>query len=980
MLFSFDQNRLPNAAHPDHAERTIDRWTSNSPDTDFCNSIVNDPAGKKLLYAVAGNSPFLAQCLQRDAVFACELLAKGPDAAFDKIVLALKNSMNAEDDTNKLMGFLRETKRNAALTIAVGDISEVWDVDKVMRALSTFADESLSLGVRHVLRMHAKARRLALVDEDDPEVGSGYVVLALGKLGARELNYSSDVDLIVLYDPDKVEVENKETLGPVFVRATRDLVRIMEERTEDGYVHRTDLRLRPDPGTTPVAISTIAAETYYESVGQNWERMAMIRARPVAGDIELGEDFLHHLRPFVWRNNLDFAAIQDIHSVKRQINAHRGGHTLAVNGHNIKLGRGGIREIEFFTQTQQLIWGGRNPELRGRELYGVLDTLVEHGRVAAETAGQLKEAYGFLRRIEHRLQMVDDKQTHEMPKTNDKVEEIAIFSGYDDATSFGKALLDRLHCVEQHYGNLFGDSKDLGGKGSLVFTGNELHPDTQATLEGMGYTDPSKIFNTVRIWHHGRYRATRSERSRQLLTELMPQLLHSLASTANPGFAFAKFDEFLSRLPAGVQLLSLLHANPNLLDLVAMVMGNAPLLADWLSRNPHLLDYVLSDEFDRPIEDGETMETDLREALKEADHFEHILDITRRWTNDHKFRIGIQVLRGITDGIAAGPALTSVAETVIRVLVPAVENEFAAQHGRIAGAGMSAIAYGKLGGRELMHGSDLDLVFVYDHNHDLDVSDGKKPLAPSVYFMRLAQRIVSAISAPTGEGKLYEIDLRLRPSGNKGPIAVRLGGYFDYLKDSAWTWEYMALTRARPISGPPELQARIICGIEDLLTMARDADKLICDVDDMRTRMAGEHRGESIWDIKHHRGGLVDIEFITQYFQLALGRNDPALLSPTTMEALWKLSLASALSADDADVLMTALKLWQGLQSIIRLIGPERLDDGQPPAGQAHALCRVAGVETFVDLKHSVEEKAEAVRYTFTRLIEHPASELAEQL
>jgi [glutamine synthetase] adenylyltransferase / [glutamine synthetase]-adenylyl-L-tyrosine phosphorylase len=978
MLFSFDPNRLPNAAHPDHAERTIDRWTSNSPDADFCNSIVTDPAGKKLLHAVAGNSPFLAQCLQRDAAFACKLLKEGPDSVFDKIISALKNSMNAEDDTNKLMSFLREAKRNAALTIAVGDISEVWDVGKVMRALSTFADESLSLGVRHVLRMHANAGRLALANEDDPEVGSGYVVLALGKLGACELNYSSDVDLIVLYDPDKVDTEDKDTVGQTFVRATRDLVRIMEERTGDGYVHRTDLRLRPDPGTTPVAISTIAAETYYESVGQNWERMAMIRARPVAGDIELGEDFLHHLRPFVWRKNLDFAAIQDIHSVKRQINAHRGGHTLTVNGHNIKLGRGGIREIEFFAQTQQLIWGGRSPELRGRELYGVLDVLVQHGRVAAETASQLKEAYGFLRRIEHRLQMVDDKQTHEMPKDDDKVEDIAIFSGYDDSASFGKALLDRLHCVEQHYGNLFGDSEDLGGEGSLVFTGNELHPDTQATLQGMGYTDPSKIFNSVRIWHHGRYRATRSERSRQLLTELMPQLLQALASTANPDFAFAKFDEFLSRLPAGVQLLSLLHANPNLLDLVAMVMGNAPLLADWLSRNPHLLDYVLSDEFDRPIEDGETMEADLREALKEADHFEHILDITRRWTNDHKFRIGIQVLRGITDGIAAGPALTSVAETVIRVLVPAVEDEFAAQHGHIAGAGLSAIAYGKLGGRELMHGSDLDLVFVYDHEDDVNASDGKKPLAPSVYFMRLAQRIVSAISAPTGEGKLYEIDLRLRPSGNKGPIAVRLDGYFDYLKDSAWTWEFMALTRARPISGPPELQARITNGIQNLLTMQRDADKLICDVDHMRSRMAGEHRGESIWDIKHHRGGLVDIEFIAQYFQLSLGPDDPTVLSPTTMEALRKLSAANALSADDAEILSTALKQWQGLQSIIRLIGPERLDDGQPPAGQANALCRVAGAETFDELRHLVEEKAATVRDAFARLIEHPASELAE--
>lgn len=978
MLFSFDQNCVPGAAHPDHAERTIDRWTANAPDAGYCEAIVQNPAGKKLLYAVAGNSPFLAQCLQRDAAFACDLLRHGPDQAFEEIITALKDSMNAEEDTGRLMSFLREAKRHAALSIAVADISEVWDVGKIMRALSTFADESISLAVRHVLRIHAKAGRLPLADEANPEIGCGYVVLALGKLGARELNYSSDVDLIVLYDPDRIETEEKELLGPAFVRATRDLVRILEERTADGYVHRTDLRLRPDPGTTPVAISTIAAETYYESVGQNWERMAMIRARPVAGDIQLGLDFLHHLRPFIWRKNLDFAAIQDIHSVKRQINAHRGGHTLKVNGHNIKLGRGGIREIEFFAQTQQLIWGGRNPELRGQELSEVLAALVEHGRVAETTAKELESAYGYLRRIEHRLQMVDDKQTHELPKTDDKVEEIAIFSGYDDRQSFGDAVLERLHCVERHYGNLFEDSEDLGGDGSLVFTGNEVHPDTRATIENMGYADPTKIFNVVRIWHHGRYRATRSERSRQLLTELMPQLLNALAGTANPDFAFAKFDEFLSRLPAGVQLLSLLHANPNLLELVAMVMGNAPLLADWLSRNPHLLDYVLTDEFDRPIEDGETMLADLQDALKEADHFEHILDITRRWTNDHKFRIGIQVLRGITDGVAAGPALSSVAETVIKVLWPAVADEFAIQHGRIPGADLCAIAYGKLGGRELMHGSDLDLVFVYDHGDDIDSSDGPKPLAPSVYFMRLAQRIVSAISAPTGEGKLYETDLRLRPSGNKGPIAVRLDGYLDYLKSSAWTWEHMALTRARPISGSPELQERVEKGIRAILTTARDPDALLSDVDKMRQRMASEHQGESIWDIKHHRGGLVDIEFLAQYFQLSQAHDGPGVLSPTTMEALNKLKTSGALDADDATALMTALRQWQGLQSIIRLIGPERLEEGRPPAGQASALCRVVSVDSFDDLKVSIDTQARRVQEIFARLIEHPAATIPE--
>ena len=974
MLFSFDESALPGAAHPDHAERTIERWMANSDEAETCAAISNDPAGVKLLHAIAGNSPFLAQCLQRDAAFACRLLREGPDKTFADILANLRRVIDTETDTGKLMSALRESKRNAALTIAVGDISEVWDVNAVMGALSTYADESIAVATCHVLRKHAKAGRLAIPDDGSPETGSGYVILGLGKLGARELNYSSDVDLIVLYDPERTAFEDKEVLGPAYVQATRDLVKILEERTADGYVHRTDLRLRPDPGTTPIAISTIAAETYYESVGQNWERMAMIRARPVAGDKELGEEFIHHLRPFVWRKNLDFAAIRDIHSVKRQINAHRRSSVIAMNGHNIKLGRGGIREIEFFAQTQQLIWGGRSPELRGRELSSVLQALVGHGRIDDSTAIELRHAYGFLRRIEHRLQMVDDKQTHELPKSDEKIEEIAIFSGFNRIDAFRDALMAQLRTVEQHYANLFEGSEDLGGEGSLVFTGTELHPDTEATLTRMGYTNPRKIFNIVRIWHHGRYRSTRSERSRQMLTELMPRLLEALAGTANSDFAFSKFDEFLGRLPAGVQLLSLLHANPNLLELVAMVMGNAPLLADWLSRNPHLLDYVLSDEFDRPIEDSEAMANDLGQALGEADHFEHVLDITRRWANDHKFRIGIQVLRGITDGIAAGPALTAVAETVIRVLCPYVEEEFAIRHGRIECSGMCAVAYGKLGGRELMHGSDLDLVFLYDHPESAEQSDGPKPLAPSVYFMRLAQRIISAISAPTGEGKLYDIDLRLRPFGNKGPVAIRVAGYFDYIKHSAWTWEHMALTRARPISGLASLQERIRSEINQTLSRDRENSKLLTDVHQMRQRMADEHRGDSPWDVKHHRGGLVDIEFLAQYLQL----KNRSGFSTTTATALEKLAAASQLSSSEAEDLLSALRLWQGLQSIIRLIGPERLEGNNPPAGQAEALCRVGNVESFEFLRERVEQQASAVQEIFNRLIDVPAANTAE--
>ena len=729
------------------------------------------PAWAKTIGSRYGNSP-PAQTLQRDADFTCRLFRDGPDAAFAEVLTAVNSVFGATKDTGKVMEALREAKRHASLTIGVADITEVWNVDRVTLHLSDFADATISAATCHALRQAGDAGRIPLANPNDPEIRSGYVVLALGKLGARELNYSSDVDLIVLYDPERLPHDDPDMIGANYVRVTRDIVKLLEERTADGYVHRTDLRLRPDPGTTPVAISTMAAEIYYESVGQNWERMAMIRARPVAGDIELGEEFLHHLRPFVWRKNLDFAAIQDIHSVKRQITAHRGGGTIAVNGHNIKLGRGGIREIEFFAQTQQLIWGGRSPALRGQNLENVLmllSSMAGWARHGNRSSGVISVS------ASHRTPFTNDRrQASTRTRRRTRKSGSRRFCRLPGWCGVSRRTCRELQRVERHYAALFEDSQDLGAQGSLVFTGNELHPDTEVTLHDMGFDDPARIFNTVRIWHHGRYRATRSERSRQLLTELMPQLLGALAKTTNADIAFVKFDEFLGRLPAGLQLLSLIHANPDLLDLIAMVMGDAPLLADWLSRNPHLLDYVLTDEFDKPIEDAETMLADLQHSLTEADHFEHVLDITRRWTNDHKFRIGIQVLRGAIDAVAAGPGLSSVAETIIKVLMPTVETEFAKQHGEVAGGTLSAIAYGKLGGRELMHGSDLDIVFVYDHAPEVEASDGPKPLAPSVYFMRLAQRIVSAISAPTGEGKLYEVDLRLRPFGNKGPIAVHV--------------------------------------------------------------------------------------------------------------------------------------------------------------------------------------------------------------
>ncbi|MEK9647477.1 MAG: glutamine-synthetase adenylyltransferase, partial [Alphaproteobacteria bacterium] len=504
----------------------------------------------------------------------------------------------------------------------------------------------------------------------------------------------------------------------------------MDERTRDGYVFRTDLRLRPDPGSTPPAMSALAAETYYESTGQNWERAAMVKARAVAGDIQVGLAFLDVLRPFMWRRHLDFAAIQDIQSIKRQINAHRGGGEVAVAGHNVKLGRGGIREIEFYAQTQQLIWGGRDPDLRVRGTLEAIDRLVAAGHVEPEAAADLHSAYEFHRRLEHRLQMVNDQQTHVVPESPEDIDKLGIFLGYDGGAAFAADFTHHMRSVERHYAALFEDDGDLAGSGNLVFTGGDDDPDTLKTIAEMGYAEPARVSAMVRAWHTGRHRAMRSTRARELLTELVPSILEAFSSLPTPDAALLRFDEFLRGLPAGVQLFSLFTAHPGLFDLVAEIMGAAPRLATWLSRNPILLDGVLSNDFFDFLPTADDMRHDLDEVLSQARDLQDILDIERRWANDRVFQIGAHMLRGRLSPVDASGPLTDVADVCLSALLPAVEADFAETHGRIPGATMAVVAFGKMGSREMTVGSDLDLLFVYDVPADADASDGPRPLSP----------------------------------------------------------------------------------------------------------------------------------------------------------------------------------------------------------------------------------------------------------
>jgi [glutamine synthetase] adenylyltransferase / [glutamine synthetase]-adenylyl-L-tyrosine phosphorylase len=968
-----DDLPIPEGARP--ADKPV--LAQDHPDHALVEDFYADPRGRHFLNFISAHSDFLSALIRRDADVFADILRRGPDDAVARRMAALPTLDQTATNDKTLMVELRRAKRAVALGVAIADLLGLWSLEKVTGTLADLADSALERASRFALRTWRGVEDGTVGNDTD-----GFVILGMGKHGSRELNYSSDIDLIVLYDTQRLAPDDPDQLRQDMVRVTRQIIRLMEERTGEGYVFRTDLRLRPDPSVTPLAMSVRAAETYYESVGQNWERAAMIKARPVAGDHALGEEFLTHIRPFIWRKFLDFAAIQDIHSIKRQINAYRGGAEIAVDGHNIKIGRGGIREIEFFVQTQQLIWGGRQVELREKPTCLMLDRLSEFGHVLPETAAEMKQAYHYLRRLEHRLQMVNDQQTQTMPKTPEGMAAIAQFMGQADLDTFRTTLRETLTTVAGHYARLFEESPDLGGDGSLVFTGSEDDPDTLETLSRMGFENPSHVAERIRVWHRGRYRATRSERSRQILTELMPRILKAFGDTASPDEALQRFDNFLSGLPSGVQLFSLFQAHPALLNLVSEILGEAPRLADWLSRKPILLDSVLGEDFFEPIVSDAPFamsdDDDLSAALALCRDFQDILDAVRRWANDQKFRIGVQLLRGVADGDRIGPAYSAIALRALHAILPAASEEFAEQHGHIDGMGMAVIAFGKLGGGELLPMSDLDLVFVYDFAEGVTQSDGAKPLGPQVYYLRLCQRLVTAITTETGEGSLYEVDTRLRPSGKAGALATQLAGFANYYKlpdGEAWTWEHMALTRARPVYGSAALQARLTDAIHTALVQPRDPKKLLVDVDTMRNRIAREFAPKSEWDVKYRQGGLVDVEFTVQALQLAHAVENPSVLSTNTADALERLHAAGYLTEPAFTALREGLRLWRQVQAAIRLTAPGGgFDAANALEGQKRALARAAGVDAFEDLAPRMEKVAQAVRDQYEALIATPAA------
>lgn len=876
---------------------------------------------KALITGTAGSSPFLKGLMEREAAWLEEAMTHSADNAFATL-MADARALEPRD----LKDSLRTTRRRAALLIALADLGGVWPLERVTGALTEFADLAVERAFGAAVATELDRGRIEGADPDRPM--AGLVALAMGKMGAGELNYSSDIDLIVLFDETAIEPDAFDMARPGFVRATRNAVALLSEVTSGGFVFRTDLRLRPDPSVTPVALSMSAAERYYEGLGRTWERAAFIKARAAAGDIAAGEAFLESLAPFVWRKHLDYAALRDAHDMRLKIQAHKRIPGLpAYQGRDLKLGPGGIREIEFFTQTRQLIAGGRDPELRVRGTVEGLAVLAQQGWIGEGDRDTLSADYRALREAEHRIQMIADQQTHQVPVTEENFARMA-------------ALMDM-------------EPSELGSE--IETRGARV----EAIAEGFfaPSTPKAAITTTLTIpegWAN--YPALRSPRAVEIFDRVRPELVARLTEASEPEKALAHFDKFLSGLPAGVQLFSLFEANPQLIDLIVDICDTAPDLADYLGRNAGVFDAVIAGGFFADWPGTDALTDDLNEALVQVDDYEARLNTLRIRQKEWHFRVGVHHLRGLVTAEEAGQQYADVAEAVLRALWPVVVEDFVRRFGPPPGRGAALLAMGSLGARRLHSGSDIDLIVIYDAPLDAE-SEGPKPLAVPTYFARLTKALMTALTAPMADGRLYEVDMRLRPSGRQGPVATPFAAFGTYQREEAWVWEHLALTRARAVVGDETLRADIEAVRVDVLTTPKPETDALKSVREMRARLAEAMPGGGAFDARQGPGRLQDIELLAQtaaYLADGIPRTrlgDQLLMLP-------KLGLEEAA----VSVISDAAALFWSVRAARLLAGLSVTSDpADVTGGLARFLFRETGAETPEALTQAMAEQAEKV-------------------
>jgi len=919
----------------------------------------------RFIKGVAGCSPYLARLIERGPADAMALFSVSPEAA---LANAAKTAWASADETDMAaqMKALRAAKSQAALAMAFAEISEALTTMEAARHFSAFADAAVGAAVRASLAGLARAG----VNAADParaEQGSGLAVIAMGKLGASELNFSSDIDLVIIFDNAGKALNADGEARRLAIAAAKSTVRLLNDQTADGYVFRTDLRLRPDPGVSAAAVSINAAEAYYQSFGQNWERAAFIKARAHAGDIALGAEFISRIRPFIWRKYLDFAQIEDIHSILRQIRAVKGMDTIEFRGADLKRGPGGIREIEFFAQGQQLVGGGKNPALRAPATLDALEALSGAGVISAEAAADLGARYRYLRRIEHRLQMIADEQTHTIPDSDDGIARLAAFLGEAPA-AFERQLVETFRAVRALTAPFYEPKQGRAAApgAAFSFSGVENDPETLAALAAKGFERPAQVIDGIRRWRAGEARATRSQRSRALLAQMTPQLVDALARAGAPDEAFAAFDGFLRSLPSGVQIFSLFVNRPDVFDRLIRIMTASPFLARETARKPHLVEALLESRWPDPTPTRQLLAEKLAVRLSAADRYEDALNAARRWASEENFSVAAQLLIEAIGHQEAGLRFTLIAEAAIEALLTAATRETERLYGAID-VRVAVVALGRLGARAMTAASDVDLMVIYDPPSSAGAYETK--IDPVTWASRLVRRFLAAISTPTEEGVLYEVDMQLRPSGAKGPAAVSFSAFSKYHEGEAWTWEKMALAKARVIAGAPAFGDEIAAEIDKILRQPRDAVATARDVVDMRRRLAAAKPAISPWDVKTAIGGATDLDFIVQYLTLAVAPEGILKLHPETPRAIAALEQAGALGAQDTRILIEAATRFDGVLQLSRAASGGVFAPGGSAEPGRRLMAALFGSSSLQDAEQRLIELENRVRSVYENLV-----------
>ena len=948
----------PSTRNPGRVESGLLHWKDAvhrldpGPDRDFAEAFPGTPGGKAMLATVFGASPFLGRCVVRDPRFVRALWERGPDRCVDDTVAQLR-ALPPDAGKSAAASALRPARRRVALAVGLADIAQVWDLEAVTSALTRFAETACSVAFRQLLTELSDRGALDLADSEDPERDSGLIALGLGKLGGCELNYSSDIDLILLYDPAAMPTGRRYEIPSNLMKLARSFVALLAEPTADGRVFPVDLRLRPDPVSMPLVVSTESALRYYEQRGQTWERAALIKARPVAGDIEAANAFLKQLESFVWRPDLDFATVQDLHGIKKRIDAqHRGGQ-IGVPGQNLKLGRGGIREIEFFAQAHQLVWGGVDRSLRTPATCAALCALAESARIPVKTSESLSAAYTYLRGAEHRIQMVADKQTHSLPTDPEELETLARFLGHSSEAAFAQELEGHLRQVEQQYESFFELPREMTEASTSTALSHGSANESIRRLERMGFRNPGRAFEIIEKWRTGRCLAARDIRALRLLQALTPSLVIAMCGTQDPDLAIDRFDRMIDRIPDGYRAFTLFQANLHVMETVAEIMVAAPKIGAMLAARPSLLEVLLDPRTDSSPPDKTALQASVPTLVQDAGNYGDAVSRLREWVEASRFRVGVQVLFRSLDPLDAPPLLSDIADCAVSVLLRRAEAELADRHGRFEGAGTAVIATGRFGNRALNFDSGVEIAFRHIAPQSRSSSD-PAGISPANYGRELEELVVSGLRGRPGQRQIYactsmgpviegeSVQDELPGTESKGP--ARLVGCAGAISEGAKEAIRKAISAPRNLN---EVRARPAAA---------------------RNETKAETARPQDWNVDQRPGGLVDIEVLTDYLWSRETVHAEMLGAHTTGEALAALARKSAVSPEDATCLIDGWELWTRILALQRLAGTDRDGEGIPE--RLHPLFQAAaGAESFDGVTLRMETAAAAVKAVCDRLL-----------